>query len=84
MFDGDCLNIKMLLNREYDEAMERTYNPRNCFCISRDDGLFNPSVCIFKDIVINIESFLHMGRKKYSAEDLDHIKAVKEKYKNIA
>jgi DNA-directed RNA polymerase beta' subunit len=79
-FDGDTLNIKLLLNREFDKAMENAYNPRHCFCISRDDGMFNKSVGLFKDIVINIESFQHYGRQKYSQDRLERIKALKAKY----
>ena len=83
MFDGDCLNIKLLLNDRFDKACEAVYSPRNAFCISRNDGLFNMSVCIFKDLVINLESFQHMGRSKYSSEQMARIQAVKAKYANV-
>lgn len=78
------LNIKLLLNDRFDKACEAVYSPRNAFCISRNDGLFNMDVCIFKDIVINLESFQHMGRSKYSQDQMARIKAMKEKYANIA
>ena len=75
-----CLNIKLILNEEFDKACEAVYSPRNAFCLSRDDGLFNSMVCIFKDLVINTEAFIHMARKNYSAERLNRIKYLQEKY----
>lgn len=79
-FDGDCLSVKLLLNDKFDKACENVYSPRNAFCISRDDGLFNSMVCIFKDTVINTEAFIHMTRNRYSAEQLNRIKYLQSKY----
>lgn len=78
-----CLSVKLLLNKEFDKACEEVYSPRNAFCISRDDGLFNMAVCIFKDLVINTEALLHMTRKNYSAEQLAKIKYLQEKYADV-
>jgi len=83
MFDGDTLNIKLLLNQKYDKACEAIYSPRNAFCISRDDGMFNNDVSIMKDTIINIESLQHMTRKNYTETQLNKIKALKEKYKEV-
>ena len=74
------LNIKLLLNEAFDKACQAVYSPRNAFCISRNDGLFNNDVNIFKDTVINLESFVHMGRKMYSPDQITKIKALKAKY----
>ena len=82
-FDGDTLNIKLILSEQYDKACEAVYSPRNNFCISRNDGLFNLSICIFKDLVINTEALIHMTRKHYSQEQLDKIHMLQEKYKNV-
>jgi hypothetical protein len=79
----DCLNIKLLLNEAFDKACEAVYSPRNAFCISRNDGLFNNDVNVFKDTVINLESFIHMGRRRYNQNQLDRIAALKAKYKNV-
>ena len=73
----------MLLNEKFDKACENVYSPRNAFCISRNDGLFNMDVCIFKDTVINLESFVHMGRSHYSADQMARIQALKAKYANV-
>jgi hypothetical protein len=78
-----CINIKLLLNEKFDKACEAVYSPRNAFCISRNDGLFNNDVNIFKDTVINLEAFIHMGRKNYNQGQLDRIKALKAKYNAV-
>lgn len=75
-----CINIKLILNEEFDRACEAVYSPKNAFCLSRDDGLFNMMVCIFKDLVINTEALIHMTRKNYSPEQLNRIKYLQEKY----
>lgn len=72
--------MKLLLNQQFDKACEAVYSPRNAFCISRNDGLFNNDVNIFKDTVINLESFIHMGRGKYTQSQLDKIHMLKAKY----
>ena len=77
------LNIKLLLNKQYDKACEAIYSPRNAFCISRDDGMFNNDVNILKDTVINIEAFQHMTRNNYTESQLNKIYALKEKYKEV-
>ena len=78
-----CINIKLILNEEFDKACEAVYSPKNAFCLSRDDGLFNMMVCIFKDLVINTEAFIHMTRKNYSPEQLNRIKYLQEKYADV-
>ena len=45
--------------------------------------MFNNDVNIFKDTVINLESFIHMGRRRYNQNQLDRIAALKAKYKNV-
>jgi hypothetical protein len=72
--------VKLLLNQQFDKACEAVYSPRNAFCISRNDGLFNNDVNIFKDTIINFESFMHMGRGKYTQAQLDKINMLKANY----
>ena len=79
-FDGDTLNILMLYNKEFKEACEVVYSPRNAFCISRDDGKMNPSINVFKDILINLNSLVGMGRYKYNQNQLSKIEEFKSKY----
>lgn len=82
-FDGDTLNILMIYNKEFKDACEAVYSPRNAFCISRNDGKMNPSINIFKDILINLNSLIGLSRDNYSTEQMSKIKALKEKYKNV-
>lgn len=79
-FDGDTLNILMLYNKEFKEACEAVYSPRNAFCISRDDGKMNPSINVFKDILINLNSLVGIGRYKYNQNQLSKIEEFKSKY----
>lgn len=79
-FDGDTLNILMLYNKEFKEACEAVYSPRNAFCISRDDGKMNPSINVFKDILINLNSLVGVGRYKYNQNQLAKIEEFKNKY----
>lgn len=82
-FDGDNLNILMIYNEEFRSACEKVYNPRNAFCISRNDGKMNNSINVFNDILINLNSLVGLSRDNYSQQDLDHIHYLKEKYKDI-
>lgn len=43
----------------------------------------NPSINIFKDILINLNSLIGLSRDNYSTEQMSKIKALKEKYKNV-
>lgn len=79
-FDGDTLNILMLYNKEFKEACEDVYSPRNAFCISRDDGKMNPSINVFKDILINLNSLVGVGRYQYSKAQLEAAEAFKAKH----
>lgn len=74
------LNIVLLYNKEFRDACEKVYSPRNAFCISRNDGMMNPSINLFKDIMINMNAMIGLGRKNYSQERLDNIKQFKAKY----
>lgn len=79
-FDGDTLNILLLYNKDFADACEETYSPNNAFCISRNDGLMNNHINIFKDTVINLNAFVDLGRESYSPQQLDNIKALQAKY----
>lgn len=81
MFDGDTLNFLMIYNESFRRECERIYSPRNAFCISRDDGMLNKNVNIFKDTMINLGTMVDLCRDNYSVEQLDKIKALKEKYR---
>lgn len=76
-FDGDCMNILLLLNKEFIAACEEVFNPANALMISRNDGLFSNDVNHFKDTIVNLNSFLHMGRDAYSEEEIEYIKSIR-------
>ena len=60
------------------------FNPRNAMLISRNDGLFNNSVNVFKDILITANGLIGLGRDSYTKEEMDEILYIKEHYKNTA
>lgn len=49
--------------------------------ISRIDGKLNSDLLVQRDTLINANTFLHLGRDNYSQENLDKIKAIKERQK---
>lgn len=76
-YDGDTLNIHYIVNQQFYEAAFKVFNPRNAMYISRNDGYFNDLVNHEKDIMININTMVSMGRKHYSKEQLEKIRSVK-------
>ena len=82
-FDGDVLNVKLLLNKNFDKICEAVYSPRNAFFIERNYGLANPDTIPFKDTLINMNAFVNMSRKYYSPADIANIKALQAKYKEV-
>ena len=49
--------------------------------ISRIDGKLNSDLLVQRDTLINANTFLHLGRDNYSQENLDKIKAIRERQK---
>ena len=82
-FDGDVLNVKLLLNKNFDKICEAVYSPRNAFFIERNYGLANPDTIPFKDTLINMNAFVNISRKYYSSADIANIKALQAKYKEV-
>lgn len=76
-FDGDCLNILYLINKEFIRRAEVVFNPRNAMYISRNDGYFNNDVNHQRDTLINSNAMLQLSRDKYKAEDINNIKTLK-------
>lgn len=72
-FDGDTLNAIYIPLKEYWEKAMSVFNPRDAMIISRNDGKFNNGVNIFKDILINTNGLINLGRKSYSQNQLDKI-----------
>jgi hypothetical protein len=76
-FDGDVLNVLTLINNAFIEACEYTFNPRNAMYISRNNGLFNHSVCVQRDSIINANTLLNLGRK-YIDNDEKRVNKIKK------
>lgn len=73
-FDGDVLNVLLIINEVFYEYANKTFNPKNCFYISRNDGYFNIAVSMQRDTIININTLARMGRENYSKEELDKLR----------
>ena len=73
-FDGDCMNIMYIINKEFERRASKVLNPRNAMMISRNDGKFNSAVNHFKDTYVNLNSFIYVGRDAYSEAELDNIR----------
>lgn len=70
----------MIYNEAFRNECERIYSPRNAFCISRNDGMLNKNVNIFKDTMINLNTMVDLCRDNYSVDQLSKIKALQAKY----
>lgn len=80
-FDGDVLNIFIIINRAFYERCNIVFNPRNAMYISRVDGKMNADVLVQRDTLINANTLLHLGRHNYTKEDFDKINIIKENQK---
>jgi DNA-directed RNA polymerase beta' subunit len=78
-FDGDVLNILMLINGAFTERCKQIFNPRNAMYISRIDGKLNSDLLVQRDTLINTNTFLYLGRNNYNEAQLAKIKAAKER-----
>lgn len=75
-FDGDVLNIMLIINREFFIRANEIFNPRNSMYISRNDGKFNDQVNHKKDTIINGNTLLHLGDHIYTEEDRNMIYSI--------
>ena len=76
----DCLNIIYVPNKKFWESAMEVFNPRNSMMISRNDGTFNNDMNIFKDMIINANGLINLGRDNYSIGQKQKIEQLKEKY----
>lgn len=74
-FDGDTLNILLIINKEFQTAAENVFNPRNSMYISKNDGMFNNSYNHKRDTIINMNTLVQLSRDKYSESQLAAIDA---------
>ena len=76
----DCLNIIYVPNKKFWESAMEVFNPRKSMMISRNDGTFNNDMNIFKDMIINANGLINIGRDNYSIGQKQKIQQLKEKY----
>lgn len=82
-FDGDVLNILLIINKTFFEIARETFNPRNAFYIARDDGYFNQSVSMQRDTLINANTLVNLGSNSYSPDELAAINQVMSRNKEL-
>lgn len=71
--DGDQTSNWIMLNSDAIQLAQDRYNPRNSMMISSNDGLFNTKSCHFKDLLVNANTFIKIGRQYYTEEDKENI-----------
>ena len=74
-FDGDTLNIMLIINDEFLLNAAKLFNPRLSMQISYNDGMFNSRMSLQTDTMICINSFVQLGIDTMTQEELDMIEA---------
>jgi hypothetical protein len=82
-FDGDCLTVIYIPNKDFWVYAMECFNPRNAMMISRNDGRFDSAVNVFKDMIINANGLINLSRDNYSREQLEAINKLKVKYREL-
>lgn len=72
-FDGDTLNILLLLNQEFIAMAEDILSPRVMF-ISRNDGMCDSDLLHSRDTIINANAMKNLY--EYTPEEIANIKAL--------
>lgn len=80
-FDGDVLNVFVIINQEFFKRAYEIFNPRNAMYISRNDGYFNLDVCMQRDTLINANTLVRLGRDKYRPDQLAKLEMIRERNK---
>ena len=73
-FDGDVLNILLIINRALFERAYYIMNPRNAMYISRANGMCDKDVLVQRDTLINANTLTHLGHDGYTENDINIIK----------
>lgn len=82
-FDGDVLNILYIVNKNFFEIAHKIINPRNSMYISKNDGRLNDDMNHRKDLMINANTLMHIGRENYSSDQINNILQLKRKYSEV-
>ena len=80
-FDGDVLNILLIIMDEFYQRANEIFNPRNAMYISRNDGKFNNQVNHQKDTIINGNTLLHLGDSIYTDQDMSDRERILNKWR---
>jgi hypothetical protein len=67
-FDGDVLNVKLIINDKFYQTALLVYNPRRAMIINRNDGLLYVNYLPTKNTLVNLNNFINLGRDKYDPE----------------
>ena len=81
-FDGDVLNIMLIIADEFYLRSNQIFNPRNAMYISRNDGKFNNQVNHQKDTIINGNTLMRLGDEIYNDADRSDISRILRKWAN--
>ena len=73
-FDGDTLNILLIINKDFETAANYVFNPRNAMYISKNDGMFNNSYNHKRDTIINMNTLVQLSRIYYTDDQISRIK----------
>lgn len=68
-FDGDTLNIMLIINDDFLINAARLFNPRLSMQISYNDGMFNSNMSLQTDTMICINSFVQLGIDSITEEE---------------
>lgn len=74
-FDGDTLNIMLIINDEFLLNAAKLFNPRLSMQVSYNDGMFNGRMALQTDTMICINSFTQLGIDEITDEEYDMIYA---------
>lgn len=77
------MNIFFIVNEAFAQRAEEIFNPRNAMYISRSDGMFNKDVCPQRDTLINLNTFIWLGRNKYNDVQKAKIEAIRERQREL-
>ena len=74
-FDGDTLNIMLIINDDFLINAARLFNPRLSMQISYNDGMFNSNMSLQTDTMICLNSFTQLGIDNITDEEYAMIEA---------
>lgn len=74
-FDGDTLNVMLIVNKEFLISTAKMFNPRLTMQLSSNDGMFNEAMQLQTDTVICLNSFTQLGIDTLTEQDLADIEA---------